>query len=107
MRKCVEARRIVGRYGPETTRQPTYRSFLDEARDVLEISRDIEDHGRSNVREAQRSLGAHLDVLRSHGILVFGGRERMVIAGGHLPPAPFVVAHLLAVQATDPRIATQ
>ena len=82
-------------------------SFLDEARDVLEISRDIEDHGRSNVRETQRSLGAHLDVLQSHGIVVFGGREHMLIAGGHLPPAPFVVAHLLAVQATDPRIASQ
>lgn len=82
-------------------------SFLDEARDVLDISRDIEDHGRSNVRETQRSLGAHLDVLLSHGIAVFGGREHMIIEGGYTPPAPFVVAHLLAVQATDPRIATQ
>lgn len=76
--------------------------FLDEAKDWLEVSGDVIDHGRSRVRNAKRSLGDHLAELRDNGLVVLGGIECLIIKGGYGPPSRLNNAVLFVLRYDDP-----
>jgi pimeloyl-ACP methyl ester carboxylesterase len=76
-------------------------SFLDLARDWGEVSDDVIERGMSAVREAKRSLDEALAELQQLGLVVLGGRRRLILRGGHLPPADWWEAVLAIYRRSD------
>lgn len=60
--------------------------FLDLARDSAEVSDSVTDSGQRAIREITRSLGTELAKLREKGLVVFGGRRKLILTGGKDAP---------------------
>jgi hypothetical protein len=80
--------------------------FLDDATEWGEMSGVISDHV-SGIREAERELTAWLDRLAQRGLVVYGGRRRLILRGGTGPPAYWRESILQVMRANDPQLATQ
>lgn len=59
--------------------------FLDDATDWGEISGEISD--QAAIRKAERQFTVWLDRLAQQGLVVYGGRRRLILEGGTGPPA--------------------
>jgi hypothetical protein len=81
--------------------------FLQQATDWGEISGDVAASGPVAIRDAKRSLAAALTGLTERGLVVYGGRRRLLLTGGVGPPTIWHEAVLQIFRADDPRIAAQ
>lgn len=98
---------VFGDFNEDCTDQEVEQivaEFLQNARDWGEISDNVKTSGMVAIRETKQSLGANLTALHDRGLLVFGGRERLIIKGGVLPSAYWHQAVIEVVVAEDPRI---
>ncbi|WP_174188565.1 hypothetical protein [Nocardia barduliensis] len=66
--------------------------FLTSARDWGEVSLEVEDQGRTGIREAERSMRELLDELSSHNLVAFGASVDMVLRGGGGPDSDWKTA---------------
>ncbi len=69
--------------------------FLTSARDWGEVSAEVEDQGRTGIREAERSMRELLDELSSHNLVAFGAPVDMVLRGGGGPDSAWKTAVLV------------
>jgi hypothetical protein len=74
--------------------------FLDDATEYGEVSQDISDSVRS-IRQAEREFAEWLDRLAQRGLVVYGGRRRLLLQGGVGPPSHWWQAILQVVRVSD------
>jgi hypothetical protein len=74
--------------------------FLDDATEWGEASQVISDSVRS-IRQAERELTDWLDRLADRGLVVYGGRRRLILHGGTGPPGYWWQATLEVVRVSD------
>lgn len=72
-------------------------SLLDSAVEWADIADLVQENGFSAVRDAQRQLHQLLVDAQAQGLFVYGRRVVRTIKGGHTPPAPFPVAHMVVM----------
>jgi hypothetical protein len=73
--------------------------FLDDAKDWGEISGEISD--RVRIREVERQFTVWLDRLAQRGLVVYGGRRRLILEGGTGPPAYWWESIMQVVRVRD------
>jgi hypothetical protein len=74
--------------------------FLDDATEWGEASQVISDSVRS-IRRAERDLAEWLDRLADRGLVVYGGRRRLILQGVVGPPSHWWQATLQVVKVSD------
>jgi hypothetical protein len=74
--------------------------FLDDATEWGEASQVIADSVRS-IRQAEREFAEWLDRLAQRGLVVYGGRRRLMLRGGLGPPSYWWEAMLQVVRVSD------
>ena len=80
--------------------------FLDDATEWGEASEVISDSVRS-IRQAEREFAEWLDRLAQRGLVVYGGRRRLMLQGGAGPPSYWWEAMLQVVRVSDLPLTTQ
>jgi HNH endonuclease len=73
--------------------------FLDDATNWGEINREISD--QVGIREAERQFTGWLDRLAQRGLVVYGGRRRLILEGGTGPPAYWWESIMQVVRISD------
>jgi hypothetical protein len=73
--------------------------FLDDAKDWGEISGEISD--QVGIRKAERQFTEWLERLAQRGLVVYGGRRRLILEGGTGPPAYWWESIMQVVRVSD------
>jgi hypothetical protein len=73
--------------------------FLDAAKDWGEISGEISD--QAGIRKAERQFTVWLDRLAQRGLVVYGGRRRLILEGGTGPPTYWWESIMQVVRVSD------
>ena len=73
--------------------------FLDDAKDWGEISGEISD--QAGIRKAERQFTVWLDRLAQRGLVVYGGRRRLILEGGTGPPTYWWQSMMQVVRVSD------
>jgi hypothetical protein len=81
-------------------------AFLDDATEWGEASQVISDSVRS-IRQAEREFAEWLDRLAQRGLVVYGGRRRLMLQGGVGPTSYWWEAMLQVVRVSDLPLRTQ